>query len=109
MILGTPVVLTHTTHTHIPVRLSLHFADTGAVMRRVAYKTKQNFPLQRKKILFDKITPVLKFHVQRSTQKRTSSKIKDNIRKTRSYSGLRNKMSQGVPYICTAIRFSVQT
>jgi len=55
MILGTPVVLTHTTHTHIPVRLSLHFADTGAVMRRVAYKTKQNFPLQGKKILFDKI------------------------------------------------------
>ena len=37
---------THTTHT--PVRLSLHFADTGVVMRRVAYKTKQRFPLERK-------------------------------------------------------------
>jgi hypothetical protein len=48
MILGTPVVLTHTTHTHIPVRLSLHFADTGAVMRRVAYKTKQNKTKQNK-------------------------------------------------------------
>jgi hypothetical protein len=102
---GTPVVLTHT-HART-CKVKSPFNDTGALMRGVAYKTK--LPATTKKYFIWQNIPFLKFDLQRSTQKRSFSKIKDNVRKTRLYSGLRNKMSQGVPYIFTANRFSVQT
>ena len=83
-------------------------------MRRVAYKTKQNFLLQRK-ILY--LTKYPDSQILLATNNAKIILPNGNRRKTRSYSALRSKMLQGVAYLTQeanclyvlSIEFTVQT